>query len=112
MHLMFHTAIKMRNELDEYFLTNDEFKELFLDDQEWKSISDLCELLSLYATATDEFSAADHPTANLVISYLSDLKEHLDSTITSQRVSCICSGKTNSNSGLYSTWLITGKLDS
>ena len=85
-YVMCERALTLRPELDEYIISNPEFRELFLTDEEWSAVSELCALLAPYKSASDEFSAADHPTIHLVMPYLCHLRTHIDTVAESDKV--------------------------
>ena len=80
-------ALAKRPELDEYCLSNPEFQGLFLSGEEWASVAAICGLLESYQEATDEFSAANHPTIHLALPYLQHLKTYVETVASSDQVS-------------------------
>ena len=84
--VMCESALKMRPESDEFYLTTEEFKDLFMNDEDWKDVEDLCALLMPYKAATDEFSAADYPTVHLALPYLEHLYGHVASVAEENKV--------------------------
>ena len=83
---MCEAAMKMRPELDEYLISTEELRELFLDEEEWTAIDEICDLLKPLKDATIEFSALNYPTVHLVVPYLSFLLQHLEKTSSPQSV--------------------------
>ena len=87
---MCKSALKMREELDEYLVSTEALRDLFLDDDDWTSIKDLCEFLKPFSDATDELSASDSPTIHLAVPYVNFLLSKLDEACSAQSVSSRC----------------------